>query len=256
MVQTGTANIRKDDIPTSVRPPDLSRFYSFQFGISFSLWRIRCFIALSKTTCDSIYVGRPVALVKRKKPSTKGAGARSAGRKLEMVNPDPRTNCRCGGKRFGGTDGFSLAEITVVLAIGIILTAMAIPQVQSAIYNYRLRGAVSMATWAIQSTRYQALMEAYPYQVVFTSANGSYQIQNSPTANGTYTNVGTAVPLSGSVIALSADTTLNFKPNGSVLATAGALNFTLTYQGVCQKVTVTNYGNVSITPANPQASCP
>jgi Tfp pilus assembly protein FimT len=147
-------------------------------------------------------------------------------------------------------------EILVVVAIGIVLTAMALPQVQSVIYNYRLRGAVSMATWAIQSTRYQALMEAYPYQVAFISANGSYQIQNSPTANGTYTNVGTAVPLSGSAVTLSADTTLTFKPNGSVTASSGALSFTLSYQGVCQKVTVTNYGNVSITPANPQATCP
>jgi hypothetical protein len=41
-----------------------------------------------------------------------------------------------------------------------------------------------------------------------------------------------------------------------VTATTGALNFTITYQGLCQKLTVTNYGNVSITPSNPQPTCP
>jgi hypothetical protein len=40
-----------------------------------------------------------------------------------------------------------------------------------------------------------------------------------------------------------------------VTAPVGALNFTITYQGVCQRVTVTNYGNVSITPRNPQPIC-
>jgi Tfp pilus assembly protein FimT len=147
-------------------------------------------------------------------------------------------------------------EMVVALAIGITLTAIALPEIQSAIYNYRLRGAVSMATWAIQSTRYQALMEGYPYQVALTSSNATYQIQSSPTNNGTYANVGGAIPLSGSAVTLSADTTLNFKPNGSVTAATGALNFKITYQGVCQKVTVTNYGNVTVTPTSPQPTCP
>jgi type II secretory pathway pseudopilin PulG len=173
-----------------------------------------------------------------------------------MMKAQRQKGRRVGSKRFGGSIGFSLVEMMVALAIGMILTAIALPEIQSAVYNYRLRGAVSMATWAIQSTRYQALMEGYPYQVALTSSNANYQIQSSPTNNGTYTNVGSAVPLSGSTVTLSANTTLNFKPNGSVSATTGALNFTITYQGVCQKVTVTNYGNVTITPTNPQPTCP
>ena len=173
-----------------------------------------------------------------------------------MIRAHRQKNLHMGSKRFGGSIGFSLVEMMIALAIGMILTAIALPEIQSAVYNYRLRGAVSMATWAIQSTRYQALMGGYPYQVALTSSNGQYQIQSSPTNNGTYGNVGTAVPLSGSAVTLSADTTLNFKPNGSVTATTGALNFKITYQGVCQKVTVTNYGNVTVTPTNPQPTCP
>lgn len=147
-------------------------------------------------------------------------------------------------------------EIMIVILIGIIMTAIAIPEVQSVVYNYRLRGAISSATWAIQSTRYQALMEGYPFQVAFTATTNNYQIQSQVPPAAVFSNVGTAVPLSGSPIVLSADTTLQFKPNGSVSAPVGALNFKITYQGICQKVTVTNYGNVSITPTNPAPTCP
>ena len=53
--------------------------------------------------------------------------------------------------------GFTVIELIIVLLIGSVLTAMALPQVQSGIYNYRLNSAVAMSKWAIQSTRFQAL---------------------------------------------------------------------------------------------------
>ena len=114
-----------------------------------------------------------------------------------------------------------MIEIVLVLAIGLILSAMAVPQVQSGVNNYRLSSAVAMAKWAIQSTRFQALMKGYPYQVVFTASTNSYQIQNLPPGAASYANVGTAVPLSGSAVSLNQDTTLQFKPNGSVTAATG-----------------------------------
>jgi prepilin-type N-terminal cleavage/methylation domain-containing protein len=53
--------------------------------------------------------------------------------------------------------GFSLVELIIACLVGVVLTAMAVPHVQSVINNYRLNSAVSMAKWAIQSTRFQAL---------------------------------------------------------------------------------------------------
>ena len=53
--------------------------------------------------------------------------------------------------------GYTLVEVMMAALVGTILTAVAIPQVRPAVNNYRLRGAVASATWAIQSTRYQAL---------------------------------------------------------------------------------------------------
>lgn len=144
-----------------------------------------------------------------------------------------------------------MVELLVVVMIGIILTAIAIPQVKSGMSRYRLQGAIASSTWAIQSVRYQALMAGYPYQVVFTASNNKYQIQNLPPGAASYANVGAAVPLSGSPVVLSANTTLQFRPNGFVTATVGALNYTITYQGVCQRVTVTNYANISLSAIGP-----
>jgi len=157
----------------------------------------------------------------------------------------------------GNSGGFSLIEMLVMVAIGTILTIMAIPSVRTGLRNYRLEGAISSVTWAVHSTRYQALMEGYPFQVVLNSVANTYQIQSSPTGiAGPYANVGSAVPFSAYPVTLSADTTLNFRPNGFVQATTGTLTFNVAYQGVCQKLVVTNYGNVSITPTYPQPTCP
>jgi prepilin-type N-terminal cleavage/methylation domain-containing protein len=144
--------------------------------------------------------------------------------------------------------GYSLVELIFAVVISLILAAIAVPQVGSVVNNYRLQGAVASATMAVQSTRYQALMAGYPYQVVFTKASTQYQIQDLPTGATTYANVGTAIPLSGSTITLNQDTTLRFLPNGAVSAPTGALTFTITYHGSTKNITVSTYGNVKVTP--------
>lgn len=143
--------------------------------------------------------------------------------------------------------GYTTIEIVMAMLIVLILSAFAVPQVKSMVYDYRLQGAIASCTWAIQSTRYQALEQGYNYQVAFSSSGGSYQIQNEQPPATTYSNVGTAVPLSGSGITVSADTTLQFKPNGAVTATTGALNFTVGYKGTTKKIAVSTYGNVTVT---------
>lgn len=166
---------------------------------------------------------------------------------METLKPTRGSlNTRVHGKSRRRTEGFTAVELVMGLLVALILMAMAIPQVKSGLYTYRLKGAVSSTVWAIQSTRYQALMEAYPYQVVFSSANNTYQIQNLPPGSGSYANVGTAVPISGSAVVLNQDTTLQFKANGSVTAAVGALTLVITYQGQTATLTVSNYGNVSV----------
>ena len=159
----------------------------------------------------------------------------------QIATSAARSSVRSAGSR----RGFTLIEVIMAMLVGLILTAIAIPQVKSAVYSYRLNSAVSMAQWAIQSTRFQALQQGYPYQVVFTASTMSYQIQNLPSGS-TYVNVGSPVPLSAWTMTFSQNTTINFKPNGMVTATVGSNVFTITYQGTTHTITVSNYGNVTV----------
>jgi Tfp pilus assembly protein FimT len=151
--------------------------------------------------------------------------------------------------------GFSTIELIMVLLIGTTVTACAVPMIASTLNYYRLRSAVSSATWAIQSTRFQALELGYPFQVTFTAGTGgasaSYQIASEPIGATSFTNVGSSVPLSGSNVTINQTETLQFKGNGTVStspATTAPYQFTLTYSGTTKTITVSNYGNVDVTP--------
>ncbi len=162
--------------------------------------------------------------------------------------PEYRKSRQSGAEFARKNRGYSLVETIFVVLVILILAAFAVPQMGAVVLQYRLNGAVASATWAVQSTRYQALMAGYPYQVVFKKATNNYQIQDLPPGAAAYANVGAAVPLSGSATSLNQDTTLRFLPNGSVSAPAGALTFTTTYHGSTKTITVSTYGNVKVTP--------
>jgi prepilin-type N-terminal cleavage/methylation domain-containing protein len=147
-----------------------------------------------------------------------------------------------------GLRGYSIVELLIVVLVGGVLTAIAVPKVQSSLNQYHLDGAVASTTWAIQSTRYQALVQGVQYQVVFNTTTNTYQIQSSADGGVTFTNAGSngAVPISGSAVVMNQNTTLRFKPNGYVSAPVGALNYTITYQGLSEQVCVSNYANIKV----------
>jgi prepilin-type N-terminal cleavage/methylation domain-containing protein len=150
--------------------------------------------------------------------------------------------------------GFSMLEIVVVLLIALVVMGFAIPQIITSLGNYRLHSAVSTATWAIQSTRYQALMEGYPFEVTFNASTNSYQILSAPTAVAptSFSNVGASVPLSGTAMSVNQTTTFAFTPMGFVTATPanGLTNFVVTAWGNTATIVVSNYGNITVTYGN------
>lgn len=156
------------------------------------------------------------------------------------------------GPRRNTTAGFSLLELTMTLAVGIVLAALAIPAVRSSVQYFRVRSAVSSVTGAVQSTRYRAIFDGCPYSLSFSKTANTFQVASeavtSSSCAATFTNVGTAVPFGSTAVTLNQNVTLQFKPSGYVQATTGTTTFTLTYGSTQKTVSVSSYGNVNVTP--------
>lgn len=153
--------------------------------------------------------------------------------------------------------GFSIMELLIVVCMVMILAAIAIPITRSAIANYQLDAAVDSVTGAIQSTRYQAIMHGYLYQVDFNSVNNQFQVSSEIPPATTFSAVSAAVPISAVAVTLGVGTpssgsaghaTLQFKANGLVSITSGQpapLSLTVAYHGATKTITVSNYGSTT-----------
>jgi prepilin-type N-terminal cleavage/methylation domain-containing protein len=161
------------------------------------------------------------------------------------------TSCRTASRR---QRGFTMIEIVVVILIILLAMSFAIPAIITEVYNYRLHSAVASAIWAIQSTRYQAMMEGYPFEVTFDTSSNSYQVLSAPTpgAPTIFSNVGTAVPLSGSAMTINQAATFTFTPTGYVTANPATslTNFVITAWGNTATIAVSNYGSTTVTYGN------
>jgi len=168
-----------------------------------------------------------------------------------------RSGSLLGGKLrpHGSENGFSVAELVVVVAIILIVAAISVPIVNNATAMYRLRGAISNVTGAIQSTRYQAIYQGYSYQAVFDATAKTYQVQSKPIGAAAFSNVGTASVWSESAqaVTLDANITLTFTPGGKVTLNNNTAQcpcqMTMTYPGRTPEViTVSAYGDINVNP--------
>jgi Tfp pilus assembly protein FimT len=157
--------------------------------------------------------------------------------------------------------GFTLLELVLVLGVGMILAAIAIPAIQNTLRVYAMRSATTSLTGAISSARFQAIFNGCKSQLVFTKATYSYQAQSEApafggqTCNAAFANVGGVVPLQGKSTALNADITLTFGPGGSVssIPVANPIQLILTNTSAgaalpAETIKVSNYGNITVTP--------
>jgi len=147
--------------------------------------------------------------------------------------------------------GFSLLEVMVVAGIVAVLFACALPLTKGVFNMYRLRAAATNAALLVQSTRYHAIMQSYPYQIKFSSTTNSYQVLNEVPPATTFSNVGGAIPVDpGGASTVGATTTLQFSPGGIVTLVGGSMpaTFTITNSSGTKTITVSSVGDVTITP--------
>lgn len=154
------------------------------------------------------------------------------------------------GKIRSGNRGFSLIELVVVLGIALVMFAIALPSIRTSMDGIRHRNAVAAATNAIQATRYQALRDGRRYAITFNPGAGTYQVSAIPAGGAAFVNVGGPIPLGNAQVSLDIGSRLEFAPNGTVTATAGALTFNVQYgTGSNMKshaITVSRVGHVTV----------
>lgn len=161
--------------------------------------------------------------------------------------------------RHDSVRGFTLIELLISLGIMLVVSAFALPRVQSSVANYQLRASASSVAGVIQSTRYLAISQGYPFQVVFSQSAGTYQLKNDPTVTGTFVACAPptcsftgAVPFGTTSATLGADATLQFSGGGSVKSIVpvpvGSVipDLVITRSGRTATITVSNYGNVRV----------
>lgn len=166
-----------------------------------------------------------------------------------------KRNAESANQRNTGTAqarGYTLLELLVVLVIATTMTAVAVPTITGALNTIRLSSAVQTATGAMSTTRYQSLRYGYPFRIAIDSTALTYQIQSEPVGAVTFSNVGTAIPVSTSKIAINSNTTLQFNPSGTVQFISGGAGFsldgqtfTIAYAGRTSTVTVSSVGYVT-----------
>ena len=137
----------------------------------------------------------------------------------------------------------------MAVAVATILTAVSVPMVNSSLVNYRTNNSVSMLTGVINSTRYQAIYQGYPFTLTLSKANGTCQLASKVPPATSFSNVGGAVPFEVNGMVLNQDTVvLQFSPSGIITATTGDMsNIQLAYKGQTRQITVSAYGNISVT---------
>ena len=157
--------------------------------------------------------------------------------------------------------GFTLLELVVVVAIGLILAGLATPVIVNTLRVYKMRSAVTSTTSVISNARYQAIFHGCKTQVVFTAATNTYQISSQQPPYGgqaclaAYGAITAVTPLNATGVVLNQNVTLTFSPGGGVASTPAMspIQMILTYPGFTgtvpqETIQVSNYGNITVTP--------
>jgi prepilin-type N-terminal cleavage/methylation domain-containing protein len=68
--------------------------------------------------------------------------------------------------------GFSMVEVLIVVAIILIISAMALPNIMTSVYTMRMRSSLTELTGLMQQARMRAVRDGQNYQVLTTTMQG------------------------------------------------------------------------------------
>jgi Tfp pilus assembly protein FimT len=141
-----------------------------------------------------------------------------------------------------------LIELLIAVLVIMVMAAFAVPMTTRAVDSFKLDAAAVSVANAISATRYQAIMNGYKFKIALDPTANTYQVSSMVPPAVAFSNVGSAIPVTSSPeMVLSAATTLQFSPGGTVSATAGGMTFNVTYKNLGKQITVSNLGAVSVT---------
>jgi prepilin-type N-terminal cleavage/methylation domain-containing protein len=142
--------------------------------------------------------------------------------------------------------GFTLAELVIVLAIMMVASAIAIPQVMSVLRTYQLNSAAGQVADAIKFTRFEAIRKNTGMTCLAVSASGTsytYAIGTDSNANGTLDSTERQYRLSTDVTFL---TTSNVPTSSSLASALGVSAFTvLSANSSTQKIAFDSRGAIN-----------
>jgi type IV fimbrial biogenesis protein FimT len=161
------------------------------------------------------------------------------------------------------TKGFTILELLLVVSVIIVLSAIALPSFTNAINGYRLSAAVSAATGAISSTRFQAIMHGCPYELIFTSPTMSYQVYSELPATvgaacaSTFAASGSSVPMpsAGPITMSGTSFTFTFNSNGTVTEVASPAGTGFLLQNSLRSIYIYVSGVGAVETCQPTSLC-
>lgn len=111
--------------------------------------------------------------------------------------PGGKQGLKTTGKSHAG--GFSLLELTIVLAMLLVVSAVALPNMMDAIYNLRLRAAANSVAGLLQQARFSAVRGNTSYGVLSATLNGARIFYVDLNKSSSYSISDPAVQLGGNV---------------------------------------------------------
>jgi prepilin-type N-terminal cleavage/methylation domain-containing protein len=133
------------------------------------------------------------------------------------------------------SNGYSIAELVVTMALLGIMAAIALPNWAKLIPSYELDGSARQVQSELHNIKMRAAAENAGFQLVYSAGTATYTIRRESAVMGTK-------PLPTGVIVINAGI-ISFSPRGTASANRMRLRNS---QGICKQVVVSPTGRVRI----------